>query len=439
MRRGLCCWVSCALILVAAAATPAQAQTPTGTLSTRDLLRAFIVTRLNPSVETEQKFLERRENFVNAIGNAIALGITTAPVGGSSAGLAMLINPITGTSSLKSDSFGPLFLDRPLTSGRGVVGFGFTFNHTSFDRFQGIDLQTKGINTFDNRVTYTNSNYQQFIKEYLTLEPSVSVFTAYASYGVTDHLDVGVIVPFASLNMSGRLYWDYDIGKTYPVVPADQLFFPGPTGTNFEQARASASASGLGDMTVRATYAFGAQQGQGVAVTGAVRLPTGDEENLLGTGEASGIIRVSASKKITESVSLYGNGGYGFGGLSDEINYGFGVDAVFLEKKSLTLTFELLGLNLTDSVNGIGHDTLGPLSQPDPRFTPPEPTIYSADRPFFTPGSVNMLRGVGGAKYLLGHGALLSGGVIFPLTDTGLRAGTTAFVGIDVSIIKARK
>lgn len=431
--------MGCALILMAAAARPAQAQSAGATITTRDLLRAFIVTRLNPSVETEEKFKERRDNLTNAIGNAIAIAIATAPVGGSSAGLAVMIDRTTGTSSLKSDSFGPLFLDRPLTSGRGVVNFGFTFNHTFFDRFQGIDLQNKGILTFDNQVLYTNSNYQQFIQEYVTLEPSVSVFTAYASYGITDHLDVGVIVPFASLSLSGRRYWDYDIGKTYPVVPADQLFFPGPTGTNFEQDRGTASASGVGDVTIRGTYAFGAQQGQGVAVTGAIRLPTGDEENLLGTGETTGIIRVSASKKIGQTVSVYGNGGYGFGGLSDEIGYGFGVDAVFLEKKSLTMTFELLGQDLRDSVNGVGHDNLGPISQSDPRFTPPEPTIYTADRPFFTPGSVNMMRGVVGVKYLLGGGALLSGGVIFPITDTGLRAATTAFVGIDVNIIRARK
>lgn len=437
MLRGSGSRIGSLLLLCGLAAAPAGAQSTTAAnaATARALLQAFIVTRLGATGETVEKFNERRDRLVNAIGDGLAIGIATAPVGGSSAGFTYVVDPATGERTLKSDSFGPLFLDRPLTAGKGVFNLGFNFTRSSFDKFQGDDLRDQGLLLFDNRVRYTRDGYEQFIQEYMTLEPDVSVFTVYGTYGITDRIDIGVVVPFANVSLKGTRYWDYDVAKTFVVDPADRAFYtPGPRSTNFVQDRGDVSASGIGDVTIRGKVALGPQKGEGVAVTGALRLPTGSEDDLLGTGKAAGQLKVVASKALGDRASLYGNGGYSFGGLSDEVGYGVGMDAVLLPQKSLTVSFELLGQNLRDSVNGVGSDALGPVSVTDLRFTPPEAAIFSANRLFFPAGSANILRGAVGAKYRLGGSALLAGGVLFPLNSSeGLHTTVTPFVGLDVT------
>ena len=50
-------------------------------------------------------------------------------------------------------------------------------------------------------------------------------------------------------------------------------------------AALEASATGVGDIVLRAKYAFGDPTKQAALVSTDIRLPTGDEENLLGTGK----------------------------------------------------------------------------------------------------------------------------------------------------------
>ena len=423
------------LALLAFTGTPAFAQNAANASNARELLQAFMIR--NPTLETVEKFNERRELLTAAITNSLAIGIATVPVGGSSAAFIWVTDPTTGARTSKSDTFGPLFLDRPLTAGRGVFRFGFNYNYVSFDRFQGVDLRNDGLLVFDNRVLYPNLNYTQYIEEYVALEPSASVFTGYVSFGVTDKIDVAAIVPFASVNLKGRRYWNYDVSKTYPVDANDRAFFTqGPIGTNFVQDSGEVSASGIGDITLRGTVELANKATHSAAVIGSLRLPTGDSEQLLGTGSASAGVKLVVARAVGERSSVYANGGFGFGGLSEEITYGAGIDAALLERKNLTVSFEVLGQNLRDSVNGTDRDGLGPLQTTDFRFTPPQPVTYSAFKLTLPPGSVNTMRGAAGAKYLLGGGALLSGGVLFPIGDQGLRAGLTAFVGLDVTVLK---
>ncbi len=434
MLRRFCPLVASALLFSALTAGPAQAQTAAQATTARDLIKALMIPHLKPG-ETTDDFEKRREDLTNAIGNAIAIGVATASVGGASAGFAVLVDKTTGTSSLKSDSFGPLFLDRPLTSGRRAVNLSFTFNHTSFDRFQGTDLRNTGLLFFDNRVFFKTSNYEQFQKEYGTLEPDVSIFTVHGSYGLTDRVDIGVIVPFASVNLRGRRYWDYDASVQYPFDPVTRAAYPnGPKGTNFTQDEGEVSASGIGDITIRGTVALGAQRGEGAAVIGALRLPTGSEEDLLGTGKASGLLKFVGSKVVSERASVYGNGGYAFGGLSDEVTYGAGVDCVLLPRKNLTVSLRVPRPEPSRHRQRV-HE------RPDRPFGTIRHDNVPTDHLFGKPLVLLAWLGQHDARrvwceVLLGGGAIVSGAVLFPISDTGLRASTTAFVGLEISVRK---
>ena len=263
--------------------------------------------------------------------------------------------------------------------------------------------------------------------------------TTVFSYGVTDHIDIGIIIPVSRIDLRARRDWDYDVTKTFAVDASDRAFFrPGPAADGFTQDEGSISASGVGDIAIRTKIGFGPQRGEGAGILFDLRLPTGDKENLLGTGEASGRLALLASKALGGRGNFYGSGGYTFGGFSDEINYAFGIDTQLLGRKQLTLSFEVVGQNLRDAVNGTASNTFGPIPVTDFRFTPAEAAIYSAAEPVFVDGSSNVLRAAVGAKYLLGAQWLLTGGVVLPLNDEGLHAGPSPYIGLDFSWSKPR-
>ena len=72
---------------------------------------------------------------------------------------------------------------------------------------------------------------------------------------------------------------------------------------------ASGSATGIGDIVVRAKYNFFRARGGGLAAAVDVRTPTGDESNLLGTGGVQ--------------TKVYGIASLAFGKLSPHINAGY--------------------------------------------------------------------------------------------------------------------
>ena len=109
------------------------------------------------------------------------------------------------------------------------------------------------------------------------------------------------------------------------------------------QATGSAVASGLGDVLVRAKYNVLRRGGSGVAIGGEARLPTGDPDNLLGTGEAAFRPRVIGSIENAQA-GLHGELGYVMGGLSRELDFATAVTAVVWP--TVTLIGELAGRRL---------------------------------------------------------------------------------------------
>ena len=430
-------------LLLVLLADPAAAQTAAQATTARDLIHNLVAQRTHPPdaslTPDELAAIARRgDQLANEIGKGIAIAVATAPVGGSAAGFSYGVNPTTGELTLRTASFGPILMDRPLTNGAGVFGFGVSYQRLSFDRFLGQDLRTQGTLLFDNRVTFASDGFEQYITEYMALEPTVDSVTTVLSYGVTSRLDIGAIIPINHIQISGRRQWDYDISRSFPVSPADQAFFGTPTGTDFVQDEGSIDATGVGDITVRTKFAFTDQGADGVGLLFDLRLPTGDEENLLGTGKASGKIGLLTAKSIAEHGNFYASGGYSFGGLSDEVNYAIGGDVQLLPSQQLTVSFELVGQNIRDAIESDDPVAYGPLTINDPRFTPPAVTRLTNTEPIFRETSINVMRAALGAKILLGERVLLSGGVTMPVGDDGLRAGVSPYIGLDFSWATAR-
>lgn len=431
------------LVVLSALALPSLAAAQASSATTpRELIDSLFVSRLTPgrhAITPEERDLiaARADQLSRELAKGIAIGISTAPVGGSAAGFSYELNTTTGELVLRSSSFGPLLMDRPLTNGAGVLGFGFSFQRLAFDELQGVSLRDRGYLAFDNQVLYTNENLQQYIQEFVQLEPTVTSFNAVLSYGLTGFLDLGVVVPIHHLELEGRRQWDWHIPKTYPIDPRDQETFDAPSGEGLVLDQGSVSATGVGDLTVRAKVGMGRPAG-GLGVLLDLRLPTGDEENLLGTGEVGARLAFLGAKSLGDRGNAYVNAGYSFGGLSDEVNYAFGIDTQLLPAKQLTLSFEVLGQNIRDFFKSTTRLAHGPVNTRDFRFTPPEPVVYDTGEPILTLGSVNSLKGAVGAKYQLGSHVLLTGGVVFPLNDKGLQTKPSPYVGLDFAWARLR-
>lgn len=106
---------------------------------------------------------------------------------------------------------------------------------------------------------------------------------AYFTYGLSDRLDVSVALPMASASI--EIVSDATIRRigtsTDPTIHYFDSPFPGQDRQSFS---ASGSASGIGDVLVRAKYTAIRWKSGAIATGLDARLPTGDEYNFLGAG-----------------------------------------------------------------------------------------------------------------------------------------------------------
>ena len=378
----------------------------------------------------QRRTADSREGIAIGLGNALA----SFPVGASSAGFTYVVNTSTGEHELKSVSFGPIFIDRAVTNGKGVLNMGVAYQGARYDTLQGVDLKNDGFQTQSQLGTFLvdGSTVGNVWRATLDVRSNVALFSG--SYGLTSRLDIGWAVPFVSLSVRGRFLNDFNGGLDYDRnvlvngVPIRNLQ-PTKTGTETIRDR-TVNASGVGDVVVRAKYGFGAITGQRLHVSGDVRLPTGDKENLIGAGKASFRMTVGGKVPLGSNGAFNTNGGFSVGGLTDEINFSAGTEFALLPAKQLTVTFELIGQNLRDAVTGTRQFESfdGVLSNVPEGYLPRRVVVNYG---FWERGATTLLRGAVGAKYAIAGRWLLTGSALFRLNDNGYQAKIVPFVGLE--------
>ena len=381
---------------------------------------------------TEAEYNRRTRDSIEGIATGVGTALASFPIA-SSSGFAYVIDPASGAPQLKSVSFGSTFVERSLTNGRGVLNMGVSYQHSAFDTLQGVDLKTTGFpatsqlgkylsgGTPDPRFDGMDVGDAFFVK--LDMKSSVFVFSG--SYGLSKQLDLGWAVPVASMSARGQFVREYNAALDYDV-PGVRELYPNRSGS-IVLADHAVDATGIGDIVVRTKYGFGRSDRQIGMLMGEFRLPTGDEENLLGTGKTSFKILGGGTQSFGIG-SLNVNGGYTFGGLSDEVNFAAGTDVALLARKQLTLNFDFISQTLRDTVTGIEtvislDEVLG-VGGPLPR------EVVVSHR-FWERGTTTLNRAAVGAKYQLGGSWLLTGSGLFRLNDNGYQAKFVGFVGLE--------
>jgi hypothetical protein len=361
--------------------------------SVSDVL-SFLVT--NRSIPTGD--FERDEAAAIAtrdtISKLLVLELATLP-SSSGGGFTYRLDPTLGTVIRASDSFGPLFTERSLLAGRGRASFGMSFSSVTYDNVDGRNLRD---GTLVSTASVFHGETTPFDIETVTLKFRTDTVTLNGTVGITDQLEVSAGIPFIRLNLEGERIDNY-------------------RGQQLIQARGSASTAGLGDIVVRARYNVYRSGASGMAIGAEVRLPTGNEEDLLGTGSTSFTPRFIGSYE-QDRVGVHGEIGYTLRGVSEALTYAGAVTAVAAPR--LTLVGELLGRRL----NAVGR--LVETTLPHPRLTGVDTVrLTSSDE------TADRLLLVGGFKWNIASTWLLTANVLRPLTDVGLNASWVPSVTFD--------
>jgi hypothetical protein len=117
----------------------------------------------------------------------------------------------------------------------------------------------------------------------LSMDLTTDIFVMFANYGITNRLDIGVGVPILRVSLDASVNATILRLATGNTGPASGIHtFPG--GASSAIFSDAGTASGIGDVVIRSKYHFYRAAGDGLAAAVDVRTPTGDEDNLLGTG-----------------------------------------------------------------------------------------------------------------------------------------------------------
>ncbi|MGH9204505.1 MAG: hypothetical protein ACRD2A_25025, partial [Vicinamibacterales bacterium] len=321
--------------------------------------------------------------------------LSSIPVVSSSGGFVYRFNRTLGSVERASDSFGPFFTERALRNGRKHLSVSVGFDFATFASLQGADLTT---GTFPTNTARFADQVLPFSVDTLSLDLEKKTVTGFASYGVSDRLDVGVAIPVTRLQFSGVRVNTYN-------------------GQSILQSRQSGTATGLGDIGVNARYRLTGTGGTGVAVGSDLRFPTGREEDLLGAGDMT--LRVSGIASYERNrIALHGNGGFGVGGVSREQFWSGAVTVA--AGLQLSLVGELIGRRLSDL-----HRVSDVYS--------PHPVVAGVETMRWLPtdAGVHTVFLVTGLKWNVGGTTLLNFQVLSRLTDAGLKARFTPTLAVD--------
>ena len=408
----------------------------------------------NPAVEIVDSF------------NRLLIGqLASLPLGSSAGGFTYAFDPALGTFRRASRSFGPSFAERASTIGRGRVSVGFSYQHTRYDQFEGEDLDDGSVKfylrhqecctiggppvpPFFGVIQQPNgSRLNPFfegdvIEAALSLRAATDTFALFGNYGITDRWDVALAVPFLRVDLEARVLATIQRLATSPNGLIHTFELGNPDATQRTYAR-SGSATGLGDLVVRTKYRVvgGPRAGLALALDG--RLPTGNEEDLLGGSAQTKVMLVASGS--AERFGHHLNVGYTFGSggtrrddghsgpvhhalasLPDEINYTGGIEVVAGPR--LTLLGDIIGRTL----RGTGRLEIESKRFEFQPLDPARPvTAAFFDEFAQRPGNLTLLLGTLGAKFNPTGDLLVSASVLFPLTDAGLRSKWSTVVGID--------
>jgi outer membrane putative beta-barrel porin/alpha-amylase len=394
----------------------------------------------------------------------IGTQISQLPLASPASGFIFSFNPGLGVVSRSTQSFGPILTDRSETIGKHRLFIGFSYQYFDFDRADGVNLRKLGAvyqhepepnlcvgqppnappffcmngePLFTNDVIATTNHIDLFVNQY----------TAVATFGITDRIDVSVAIPILNIRMSASSDATiHSFEPANPVIvpvgnnhlhqfvvpspdPAHELVF-GPSRALFSNGRTT---TGIGDVIIRGKFRVLQRERSGLSVGVDVHTPTGDAMQFLGQGTVG--VRPFVTYSRTGRVAPHGTFGYQRNGdsvlagdptgtatstkivkahLPDILTYNAGVDAGI--NRRLTVSADFIGQSLLSAARiraTTFTDFAGNIL----------PTISAST------GTVNQESISAGVKISPVGKLLVTANVLFRLNEAGLTSKPTPLIG----------
>lgn len=362
-----------------------------------------IILPLVPGVPVSQfhvaHFQTSSANALDQLNAQFATGFPQFPFNSSAASSTFVFDRDLGAYVNTSDTLGPLFAERSSTVGKGKISVAFNSTFFNYDTFNGQNLNNIHV-IADHGPTKpadleTNAWFNDKLDIGVDTRASVVILSPSVTYGITDKLDVSALLPIVNVDMS--------VDSTYNllVAPGQNPATDPHSAVPGHDSR-SGNATGIGDFVAEAKYRF--YDNGPVDLAGAVlaQFPTGDEHNFLGTGDYLVKPFLVASHTFSQ---LFGSPL----SLTPFVNVGYQVDASQIDRLSsfdyvggfdvgtrrVSLSWEVLGSRYHDGVDRVDTSV--------------------------------------GLRWNFWKTFVVSGNVILPLNDAGLRSDVITTLGIEAT------
>ncbi len=364
---------------------------------------------------------EGNDAVIAFVADAIGNATLSVPLSATSSGATFSV--VAGLPVRTSISAGPIFGERTQTLGRGRIYLGTSVTGVEFSSLNGVPLNGLSLNfkheDGDPAGTLGDPSFENDIMALdLAMTVNVVVGTLAMTFGVTDFIDLGFAVPFVRTEVSGRTD-----AQILPFGSTAIHRFGGDATDPVLRATASmeGTASGIGDIAGRMKINLGQSTKMGGALLAEVRLPTGDEENLLGVGATQ-----------VRAMGLYSAQ---LGSFSPHLNVGYTArmgekqrDAVVLQAAfdNLMTDWATLALGI-ESEFQMGEN---PFSLPS-TIELQEPFLRQFAATNIPNKEGDLLRASMGAKFTVRGGTVIVVNGIFPLREVGLQPDFIWTLGLD--------
>ncbi len=258
-----------------------------------------------------------------------------------------------------TESLGPLLTERATTLGARKLDVAFTYTRVNFTKLQGKDLRNLALEFLrsdanGNGIRDTSGPFSfesDVIRAKLSVDLTEDIFALIATYGLTPEWDVGFVVPVTHIRLRAEAHaaiFDQfgNPGGTTIGDPPRPIHRFGPNSTQ-PDASGGGDETGLGDIILRTKYNFLRSYDYlipDLAFLVEIKLPTGDEGQLLGTGGTNLTGLLVASKTYGQWFTPHFNVGYEIDTKDtrqNTVRYALGFDARILPE--LTFAADVIG------------------------------------------------------------------------------------------------
>ncbi len=442
-----------AVVCWGAAASPALAQAtadvPVSRLL-RELSLAGAVAAPGSAGDHSQHFVPGAQALaaLDNLNRSIALQVGGFPLGPTST--SVVFAPEAGTD--QRVRFGSGYAAGAHTLGRGRRALAFTYQMTTHEKYDGLNLRDSGINLFLEHACCTGDpSERDLMQQTISLRLNRKVAALVLDYGLTGWFDVGIVVPFVQVDASARVasrILRTATAATPGLHAFDEIDLANrtlPSGHQPPEAgvagSGSSTARGFGDVVLRGKLRLVEGRGHALAFGVDLKLPSGDSDELIGLGATQvtpalmwsmsagrfrARVRGSYTRSSGELSPLVAAPGVDLN-VPDEVGYDAGFDLDLAPRT--TLVVDVAGRQVERIGRFRSADVVlssrGPGPLPSASFVAAgalqDAGLRTAD---LTLGSV-------GARFHFGGAVFANLRVLVPIGNVGLRPAPAVVFGLD--------